>query len=88
MVDIFGAWEPLETVSVASLRLSSMPSPLVRGEDILEFNFEWGPDHTLPYEILDAVRLQHGIDVTGLNMSLTRRGNAYRSYALLRGTVS
>lgn len=86
-MDVFGAWAPAEVFSVAALRDSSLPSPLVQTEAILEWNFEWGPDHTLPYEVLDSIRIQHGIDMTGLNMSLTRRGNAYRSYALLRGAV-
>lgn len=87
VVDIFGSWAPVEDFSVAALRHASLPNPLVDTDALMEWNFEWGPDRTLPYEVLDAIRTQHGIDVTGLNMSLTRRGNAYRSYALLRGAV-
>lgn len=65
---------------------ASLPSPLVSVDDILDWNFEWGPDHTIPYETFDALR-KHDIDVTGLNFSLTHRGNLYRSYALMRGSA-
>ena len=62
------------------------PPPLnVSSPSILEANFELKDDQTLPYDVLDAVRTQHGIDLTGLNMSMTRRGNCYRSYVLMRG---
>ena len=87
VLDIFGSWTPMEDFSIAALRQASLPHPLVNSDDILEWNFEWGPEHTIPYETFDALRLRHGIDVTGLNLSLTHRGNLYRSYALLRGAV-
>jgi hypothetical protein len=44
-------------------------------------------DATLPYDVFDALRSHHGIDVTGLSVSSTHRGNLYRSYALLGGRV-
>ncbi len=85
VVDIFGAWAPLDAVSLQELSHAIVPDPLVNLEDVLECNFEWTKEDTLPYDIFDALRLQHGIDVTGLNSSLTHGGNLYRSYALMRG---
>jgi len=40
----------------------------------------------LPYDVLNSLRAQHSIDLTGFNLSMTMRGNMYRSYALMRGT--
>ena len=56
--------------------------------NVLECNFEFTSEQTLPYEVLDALRNQHGIDVTGFNMSMTHKGNLYRSYPLLGGRVN
>lgn len=53
--------------------------------NVLEYNFEWTERQSLPYEVLDELRRHHGIDTTGLNLSLTHRGNLYRSYALYQG---
>lgn len=67
---------------------STLPQqPLVPKEDILDWNFEWQEDMSIPFETFDHLRLVHGIDVTGLNMSLTQGGNLYRSHALLKGFV-
>ncbi len=85
VVDLFGTWASFDEHGVESLRKASLPDPLVNVDDLLEWNFEWGADRTLPYETLDVLREQHGIDITGLNMSLTHKGNLYRSYALMRG---
>ena len=88
VLDIFGTWVPLDSCSVAALRECNLPQPLVDVDDILEFNFDWGANTTLPYETLDNLRVKHNIDVSGLNMSLTRGGNNYRSYVLMRGSVA
>ena len=86
MLDIFGPWTSLEDISADDLRIATLPSPLVSATDILDWNFEW-KDQCLPFETLDALRTQHGIDVTGLNTSLTAKGNLYRAYALARGPL-
>ena len=82
MLDVFGPWTP---VDIAPNRDCTLPTPLVVFEDILECNFEWTADGTMPYDIFECLRRDHKIDVTGLSTSLTHRGNLYRSYALLRG---
>ena len=53
----------------------------------IECNFDLGNEGTLPYDVVDALRQQHGIYVTGLSTSRTHKGNLYRSYALLGGRV-
>ena len=85
MLDMFGPWTP---VGIAPNRDCTLPTPLVLVEDILECNFEWTAEGTMPYDIFDCLRRDHEIDVTGLSTSLTHRGNLYRSYALLRGQVA
>jgi len=87
VLDIFGAWVPMELCSMTRMNECQLPVPLVDSSDVLEFNFDWGANNTLPYDVFDALRLRHGIDVTGLNMSLTRGGNNYRSYVLMRGQL-
>ena len=51
-----------------------------------EANFELTDDQTLPHDALDALRAQRLINLSGFNMSMTRRGNIYRSSVLMRGT--
>ena len=87
LLDIFGPWTSLHTLTLAECRACNLPSPVVNLADILECNFALSSDGTLPYDVFDALRRQHGIDVTGLSMSSTHRGNLYRSYALLGGRV-
>ena len=41
-------------------------------------------DHTLPYDVLDALRVLHSLDLTGCNLKLARRVSMYRSYVLMR----
>jgi len=53
----------------------------------LECNFELSEAETLPYDVFDALRTLHNIDVTGFTFSMTHKGNLYRSYALLGGRV-
>ena len=85
LLDIFGPWTSLHTLTLAEGRARNLPAPVVNLADILECNFALSSDGTLPYDVFDALRRQHGIDVTGLSMSSTHRGNLYRSYALLGG---
>ena len=86
-VDVFGPWLPVDDKANDDLGPYRLPDVTlnVNSPSILEANFEPKNDQTLPYDVLDAVRTQHGIDLTGLNMSMTRRGNCYRSYVLMRG---
>jgi len=73
VLDIFGAWVPMELCSLTRLNECKL--------------FDWGANNTLPYEVLDALRLRHGIDVTGLNMSLTRGGEQLQVLCFNAGTT-
>ena len=47
-------------------------------------NNQISADGTIPYCILDELRSQHAIDVSGLQVSRTQKGNLYRSHVLSR----
>ena len=85
MLDVFGEWFGIEQACLSDLDKTCLPGALVHQDDILECNFEMDP--AIPYEVLDSLRLKHGIDVSGLSSSLTHRGNLYRNHALLHGQV-
>ena len=85
MLGLFGEWCCVEQACPSDLVKTVLPDPLVHQDDILECNFEMDP--AIPYEVLDSLRLKHGIDVSGLSISLTHRGNLYRNHALLYGQV-
>ena len=74
-------------MTVAQLRKCRLPKPVVASTQILECNFDLNEGGQLPYDVFDALRTQHDIDVTGLSVSLTHNGNLYRNYALLGGRV-
>jgi len=50
--------------------------------------WEWGFDltesHELKFETLDDIMDKHNLDITGLNLTSTSRGNRYRTYRLMR----
>ena len=85
LLDIFGPWTSLHTLTLAECRARNLPSPVVNLADISECYFALSSDGALPYDVFDALQRQH--DVTGLSMSNTHRGNLYRRYALLGGRV-
>ena len=83
VLDVFGPWVPRNEVSVQVIKQCRHPSPLVRVQSILECNFLLSSDGALPYDVFDALRTRHNIDLTGFNSSMTQRGNMYRSYVLM-----
>lgn len=86
IVDVFGPWVPVDEITEDVVRKCCLPDPTVKVQSVLEANFELTADQTLPYDVLDAMRTRHSIDLTGFNLSMTRHGNLYRSYVLMRGT--
>ena len=83
VLDVFGPWTPLDQVAAQVIKQCHPPSPLLHARSILECNFEL-TEGALPYDVFDALRASHGIDLTGFNTSMTQRGNLYRSYVLMR----
>ena len=87
ILDIFGPWASIHNLTVPQLRKCCLPQPVVALSQILECNFDLSDAGTLPYDVFDALRTQHDIDVTGFSSSMTHKGNLYRNYALLGGRV-
>jgi hypothetical protein len=83
VMDVFGQWTLAEELPWAAL--GTLPPPIVPVDAIICAGVVLSEESTIPYAIFDALRFNHNIDVTGLSMSLTRGGNLYRSYALMRG---
>ena len=85
ILDVFGPWSPVDEMSVEDLTKCRLPDPILQIECVLEANFDLTENQTLPYDVFDALRTRHSIDLTGFNLSMTRHGNLYRSYVLMRG---
>ena len=86
IIDVFGPWSPVDELAARDLKTCRLPDPIVHIQSVLEANFDLTEDHTLPYHVFDTLRTRHAIDLTGFNASMTRHGNLYRSYVLMRGT--
>jgi len=82
--DLFGAWQPHDSLTVDEAANVTMPSNLVVASDVLIPNIRIEADGTIPYHILDELREAHGIDVSGLSVSRTHKGNLYRAHCLSR----
>ena len=87
ILDIFGPWASIHNVTLLHLSKCRLPQPVVAISQVLECNFELSEAETLPYDVFDALRTLHDIDVTGFKTSMTHKGNLYRNYALLGGRV-
>ena len=85
IVDVFGPWSPVDEFATGGLKKCDLPNPIVHIQSVLEANFDLTEQQTLPYHVFDALRNRHSIDLTGFNASMTRHGNLYRSYVLMRG---
>ena len=76
---------PMGKLSAETIKNCRLASPIVHARAALECNFDL-QDDCLPYDVFDALRTRHSIDLTGFNTSMTRRGNLYKSYVLMRGS--
>ena len=84
---MFGPWSPVGEMAAEDLTKCRLPDPILHSQSVLEANVDFTPNQTLPYDVLDALRNKHSIDLTGFNWSMTRNGNIYRSYVLMRGSA-
>ena len=82
--DLFGAWVPLDDITMTDALMLEMPDCILSPSDVLIPNIQLSADGTIPYCILDELRSQHAIDVSGLQVSRTQKGNLYRSHVLSR----
>ena len=52
------------------------------GFDVLLMNVVLDADSHIPFKAFDALRTDHGIDVSAISLSLTQQGNCYRAHVL------
>jgi len=79
--DLFGEWVPFDTMTISDARLVNFPDIVVRKNNILEVFTCHGPG-SIPYTVLDKLRVEHGIDVTSISLSQTHLGGLYRAHVL------
>ena len=82
LADLCGAWAPVEGMSVETLKRCRLPSAIVNVQAVLECNFDLTEESALPYDLFDALRTRHSIDLTGFSNSLAWR--LYKCDALMR----
>ena len=82
VMDIFGPWHPADSLRLDDLE--PLPTPVVKTTDVWEWGFDLTESHELKFETLDDIMDKHNLDITGLNLTSTSRGNRYRTYRLMR----
>lgn len=91
MVDIFGVWRPVDDIVLAQVREFAhfvLPATILSlSEEVIHSTLALEPDNSISYNDLDILRKDHGIDMTGLAVSATARGNQYRNYVLLKRAI-
>jgi hypothetical protein len=56
---------------------------MLEPQDILEWNFDLTDKFELRFDLLDRLMDKHSIDITGLSISSTARGNLFRTHRLM-----
>ena len=81
ILDLFGEWKPADTMTLHDLEV--LPPSIVKSDKILLWGFQLD-EGQLPFEVIDQIVDQLQIDVTGVLLSSTTRGNLYRAHRLMR----
>lgn len=81
ILDVFGGWVPSEQVEVSNLE--PLPPSVIKADQISWWGFELEDGNKIPFDVLDSI-MDDGIDITGLNMSNTSRGNLYRAHRMMK----
>ena len=82
-IDVVSAWTPSSYMQLGDMADSVLPDIIVDIADVLQINVEIGPDHLLPFPVLDQLRYDDVIGLTALSYSQTQLGTVYRSHALM-----
>ena len=82
MIDMFGPWVQYDQLKLGASSSASVPSMLVRRNDVLLMNVILDADSQIPFDAFDDLRTEHAIDVSAISLSLTQRGNIYRAHVL------
>lgn len=85
VLDLFGPWVPAQDLALRETE--TMPSVMQPANKVLTWDFEPEVDHghdpngvLIPFAVFDQLMDIHRIDVTGLHLSSTKRGNLYRTH--------
>ena len=62
---------------------TNMPQVFVSQGALLVMQFSLTAERELPFHCFEELRTQHGVNVTGLTYTLTKRGNVYRRFAMI-----
>ena len=89
ILDIFGEWVPADELPVEETQV--LPNVVQPASKVLVWDFEPEPSIEtddpnrvlIPFHVFDKIIDIHNIDVTGLTMSGTRRGNLYRMHRMM-----
>ena len=87
ILDIFGGWVPADEISLRETEV--LPSVMQPASKILVWDFE--PEQAeddagsllIPFAVYDKLLDEHNIDMTGLSLSSTKRGNLFRTHRLM-----
>ena len=82
VIDLFGPWVQYDELMMGTAASVTVPPVNVSRADVLLMNVELDADSQIPFTVLDALRIEHAIDVSALSLSLTHRGNIYRAHVL------
>ena len=80
--DLFGPWDAADGLPL--MELPPFPGATIQPQQVLEHNFDLEQDGSLPFSVFDELMDKHNIDVSGLTMSNTARGNQFRTHRLMR----
>jgi len=87
ILDLFGPWVPVADLSLSETE--SLPSVMQPASKVLCWDFEPEEDDSgsggasVPFTVFDQLMDIHHIDVTGLSLSSTKRGNLYRTHRMM-----
>jgi len=87
VLDIFGAWIPSDHLALSETE--TLPSVMQPASKVLSWDFEPEQDDSesggvqIPFAVFDQIVDIHCIDVTGLSLSQTKRGNLYRTHRMM-----
>ena len=82
VIDMFGPWVQYDELKLGAASSASVPSMLVPRSDVLLMNVVLDADSQIPFAAFDALRTAHALDVSGVSLSMTHRGNLYRAHVL------
>ncbi len=84
VLDVFGAWTAINNTPIGDT--PRLPPIQLPSSSVLEWGFELDGENCdcVPFTVLDKICDKHQIDITGLSVSSTPRGNTFRAHRTMR----